>query len=622
MGCLPLFHVFGLTCGLNASVATAGTLTLLPRFDPAKALDIIQRDRVTIFEGVPTMYAAMLHHPDDQGSDAAKAATLRVCVSGGAALPVEILRGFEEKFGCMILEGYGLSETSPVASFNHPDRVRKPGSIGTPVEGVEMRLVDDEGNAVPDGEIGEIAIRGHNVMKGYWNKPEETAEAMTADGWFRTGDLARVDADGYYFIVDRKKDLIIRGGYNVYPREIEEVLHEHPAVAEVAVIGIPRCRLGRGGRRRGRAQAGRERHDRRTARVRQGPGGGVQVPAVRLAGGHAAQGPDREDPAPRGANSGGGEVNDTVWAEDAVDEAGGLDLLLTDAALGVWHRLRPDSSLLRLAGELARRPGFLGRQAARLGTELGRVAAGRSAIAADPRDRRFADPAWTENPFLRRSVQAYLAAAQTAEALVDGAELGWRDDTRMKFLLTNLIAAAAPSNNPLLSPVGWKALIETGGENAVRGLRALASDLATSPRVPSMVSADAFEVGKDLAVTPGGVVHATDQFELIQYQPVTETVLPLPAADRAPDDQQVLHRRPGSRAQHGRVFGGSRATRCSSCRGAIPMPGIATGTWTPTAVPWSRRWPRCGRSAGRPRPASARCARAASWRPWWPRTWA
>ena len=221
-------------------------------------------------------------------------------------------------------------------------------------------------------------------------------------------------------------------------------------------------------------------------------------------------------------------MNDTVWAEDAVDTAGGLDLLLTDAALGVWHRLRPDSSLLRLAGELARRPGFLGRQAARLGTELGRVAAGRSAIAAHPRDRRFADPAWTENPLLRRSVQDYLAAAQTAEALVDGAELGWRDDTRMKFLLTNLIAAAAPSNNPLLSPVGWKALIDTGGENAVRGLRALASDLATSPRVPSMVSAGAFEVGKDLAVTPGGVVHATDQFELIQYQPATETVYRYP----------------------------------------------------------------------------------------------
>ena len=240
MGCLPLFHVFGLTCGLNAAVAAAGTLTLLPRFDPARALEIIQRDKVTIFEGVPTMYAAMLHLPQ---ADPAMAATLRVCVSGGASLPVEILRGFEEKFGCMILEGYGLSETSPVASFNHPDKVRKPGSIGTPIEGVEMRLVDDAGQTVPGGEIGEIAIRGHNVMKGYWNKPEATAEAI-ADGWFRTGDMARVDSDGYYYIVDRKKDLIIRGGYNVYPREIEEVLHEHPAVSEVAVIGIPHLDLG------------------------------------------------------------------------------------------------------------------------------------------------------------------------------------------------------------------------------------------------------------------------------------------------------------------------------------------------------------------------------------------
>jgi long-chain acyl-CoA synthetase len=241
MGCLPLFHVFGLTCGLNATVAAAGTLTLLPRFDPAKALEIIQRDKVTIFEGVPTMYAAILHHPE---ADPAMAATLRVCVSGGASMPVEILRGFEEKFGCIILEGYGLSETSPVASFNHPDRVRKPGSIGTPIEGVQMRLIDDSWNTVADGEIGEIAIRGPNVMKGYWNKPEATAEVMTADGWFRTGDMARVDADGYYYIVDRKKDLIIRGGYNVYPREIEEVLHEHPAVAEVAVIGIPDAALG------------------------------------------------------------------------------------------------------------------------------------------------------------------------------------------------------------------------------------------------------------------------------------------------------------------------------------------------------------------------------------------
>jgi len=240
MGCLPLFHVFGLTCGLNATVLAGATLTLLPRFDAGQALDIIARDRVTIFEGVPTMYAGMLHHP---AADSADTASLRLCVSGGAAMPVEILRGFEEKFGCMILEGYGLSETSPVASFNHPDRPRKPGSIGTPVEGVEMRLITDSGGPVPAGEVGEICIRGHNLMKGYWGKAEATAEAIP-DGWFRTGDLGRIDEDGYYYIVDRKKEMIIRGGYNVYPREIEEALHEHPAVAEVAVIGMPHAELG------------------------------------------------------------------------------------------------------------------------------------------------------------------------------------------------------------------------------------------------------------------------------------------------------------------------------------------------------------------------------------------
>jgi long-chain acyl-CoA synthetase len=240
MGCLPLFHVFGLTCALNATIIGGGTLTLLPRFDPAAALEIIGRDKVTIFEGVPTMYAAMLHHPASAQADSS---SLRVCVSGGSAMPVEVMREFEQAFGCMILEGYGLSETSPVASFNHPGKVRKPGSVGTPVEGVEMRVVSDGGAELPAGEIGEIVIRGHNVMKGYWGNPAATAEAITG-GWFRTGDLARVDDDGYFSIVDRKKDLIIRAGYNVYPREIEEVFYEHPAVAEAAVIGIPDQDLG------------------------------------------------------------------------------------------------------------------------------------------------------------------------------------------------------------------------------------------------------------------------------------------------------------------------------------------------------------------------------------------
>jgi len=235
MGCLPLFHSFGQTCGLNAAVASGACLTLLPRFDPGKALELIQRDRVTVFEGVPTMYVAMLNHPRRGEEDTS---SLRVCVSGGAALPVEVLRGFEERMGCIILEGYGLSETSPVASFNHPERQRKPGSIGTPIDGVQMRVVDALGNDVPAGAVGEIAIRGHNVMKGYWRHEQATREAIP-DGWFRTGDLARQDEDGYFFIVDRKKDLIIRGGYNVYPREVEEVLYEHSAVAEAAVVGIP-----------------------------------------------------------------------------------------------------------------------------------------------------------------------------------------------------------------------------------------------------------------------------------------------------------------------------------------------------------------------------------------------
>jgi long-chain acyl-CoA synthetase len=240
MGCLPLFHVFGQTCGLNTTVASGACLTLIPRFSAATALHVIERDRVTVFEGVPTMFVAMLHEADT----APDTSSLRLCVSGGAALPVEVLHGFEKAFGTVILEGYGLSETSPVATFNGYDN-RKPGSIGLPIEGVRLKLVsvDGSGEDAAPGDVGEIAIRGHNVMKGYWNRPEAT-EAAIRGGWFHTGDLARTDEDGFYYIVDRKKDMIIRGGYNVYPREIEEVLYEHPAVLEAAVIGIPHPSLG------------------------------------------------------------------------------------------------------------------------------------------------------------------------------------------------------------------------------------------------------------------------------------------------------------------------------------------------------------------------------------------
>ncbi|MGX1135653.1 acyl-CoA synthetase (AMP-forming)/AMP-acid ligase II [Streptomyces glaucescens] len=236
-GGLPLFHAFGQTCAMNTSVAAGATLTLLPRFDPGRALEVMHRDRVTVFLGVPTMYSALLHAERPAAHDTPRL-RLRLAVSGGASLPVEVLHGFEKAFHTTVLEGYGLSETSPVAAFNHPDRRRKAGSIGTPVRGVEMRLVGDDGAPVEPGAVGEIAIRGENVMKGYFNNPDADALALR-DGWFHTGDLARVDEDGCYFIVDRKKDLIIRGGYNVYPREIEEVLYGHPSVAECAVVGVP-----------------------------------------------------------------------------------------------------------------------------------------------------------------------------------------------------------------------------------------------------------------------------------------------------------------------------------------------------------------------------------------------
>jgi long-chain acyl-CoA synthetase len=234
-GGLPLFHSFGQTCGLNSAMAGGACLTLLPKFDGEQALRIVEQDRVTIFLGVPTMYMALLAVKEPERFNTT---TIKVGASGGASLPVEVLRGVEQRFGFQLLEGYGLSETSPVASFNHPDRPTKPGSVGTPIRGVEFALQDENGHEVGDGVIGEIVIRGENVMKGYWNRPDATAEAMRG-GWFHTGDLATRDADGYYFIVDRVKDMIIRNGFNVYPREVEEVLYTHPAVAEAAVFGIP-----------------------------------------------------------------------------------------------------------------------------------------------------------------------------------------------------------------------------------------------------------------------------------------------------------------------------------------------------------------------------------------------
>ena len=238
---LPLFHSFGQTVIQNGGFAFGGTVVMLPRFEAEAAIGLMLREKVTYFAGVPTMYWGLLGALTPEHPVAEIAANLRVAAAGGSALPVEVHKNFKERFGVTILEGYGLSETSPVASFSVFGEEPKVGSIGKPIPGVEMKLINADWSDVPDGDpeaIGEIAIKGHNVMKGYYDRPEATAEAIQ-DGWFRSGDLARKDADGYYFIVDRSKDMIIRGGYNVYPREIEEVLMQHPAVSLVAVIGVP-----------------------------------------------------------------------------------------------------------------------------------------------------------------------------------------------------------------------------------------------------------------------------------------------------------------------------------------------------------------------------------------------
>lgn len=240
---LPLFHSFGQTVVQNGIFAFGGTVVMLPRFEADAALKTMAKEKVTFFAGVPTMYWGLLGALDDSGVDVKElAANLRVAVAGGSALPVEVHKDFEKRFGVTILEGYGLSETSPVASFSRLGQDVRVGSIGQPIPGVEMKLLQgdswDEVDSDEQDAVGEIAIKGHNIMKGYYNRPDATEESIQ-DGWFRSGDLGRKDADGWYYIVDRSKDMIIRGGYNVYPREIEEVLLTHPDVSLAAVIGVP-----------------------------------------------------------------------------------------------------------------------------------------------------------------------------------------------------------------------------------------------------------------------------------------------------------------------------------------------------------------------------------------------
>jgi long-chain acyl-CoA synthetase len=239
---LPLFHVFGLSSIMNINILLGGTMTLVPRFDPATVLNVIERDKVTVFEGVPTMFFGLLHHPDAKNADVS---SLRIAVSGGAAIPAEVIDTFERTFGVTILEGYGLSETASTTTFNVSAEERKVYSVGKPIWGVDVQIWNDAREPLPAGKdnVGEVVIRGFNVMNGYYNNPEATAEAF-AGGWFHSGDLGYLDEDGFLFIVDRKKELIIRGGYNVYPREIEEVIYTHPAIAEAAVIGVTDAKLG------------------------------------------------------------------------------------------------------------------------------------------------------------------------------------------------------------------------------------------------------------------------------------------------------------------------------------------------------------------------------------------
>ena len=237
---LPVFHVFALTVVVNAPLLKGATILLIPRFSPNDVFETAKNQQATVFAGVPTMYNFLVQTPDTNVSDFS---TIRLAISGGSSLPVALLHNFENKFNVRISEGYGLSEASPVTCFNPLNRERKAGSIGTSIINVENRVVNELGDDVAIGEVGELIVRGPNVMKGYYKMPEET-EATIRDGWLYTGDLARVDEEGYFFIVDRKKDLVIVGGYNVYPREVEEVLFAHPGVVEAAVIGFPDADFG------------------------------------------------------------------------------------------------------------------------------------------------------------------------------------------------------------------------------------------------------------------------------------------------------------------------------------------------------------------------------------------
>jgi long-chain acyl-CoA synthetase len=235
LGAIPFFHVYGMTVAMNLALLGAAKLVLLPRPEIGPIVEAIEKHRVTLFPGVPTLYVAFNNFPGIEKRDLK---SVRACISGSAPLPLEVAERFEKLTGAKLVEGYGLTEASPVTHCNPLYGERRLGSVGLPLPGVDAKVVDEEGKEVPLGEVGELIVKGPNVMKGYWNRPEETQKALK-DGWLFTGDLARMDEDGYFYIVDRKKDMIIAGGYNIYPREVEEVLYGHEAVQEAAVVGVP-----------------------------------------------------------------------------------------------------------------------------------------------------------------------------------------------------------------------------------------------------------------------------------------------------------------------------------------------------------------------------------------------
>ena len=241
---LPLFHTTGQTVQMNTNIYGGNRIVLLPRFDPQTTLDTMVKEKVNFWVGVPTMYWAILKYVDETGYDISRVAeSMKVCTSGGAPMPVEVMKAFETKFNVRVMEGYGLSETSPLATFNHFQKPSKAGTVGQAIFGVDVRCFDEDDNEVPRGTRGEVVIRGTNVMKGYYKRPDATAEAFR-NGWLHTGDIGVMDEEGYLAIVDRKKDMILRGGYNIYPRELEEVIITHPSVSLCAVIGVADERLG------------------------------------------------------------------------------------------------------------------------------------------------------------------------------------------------------------------------------------------------------------------------------------------------------------------------------------------------------------------------------------------